>query len=1131
MFSQRHGGWRNLYFVILSACRIQCMYQIPHPSTGQLAAWASPPPEAEIQHFETGALLPWHQPGLDGRPTLVQGTPSATFSPYHHEAVPSVGDQAGRYVFVSPEPPAHPFQTLVPPTSQDTILHPHPSMVYVYPWSPQMLSQHPKYRRPVSGSSLNPHAAEFAPKPMFPPVAELTHLDGPNAVTEASHSDLNMGASIFSEGAAHQFPSPGNGQSLNVQASEVKTQPPATISAPITPAPTLKPAGNTGASSAPTGAGQIHPSEAKASPAQLSEAKSTSSTTSSIPKAATRQSSLAETESNLSESIKTFETKDLSKSINDKIIQQRVEHKKQQKVEDDEKGGSARLPPNPVDAIAKPKARQEELQPPNLQDDSGRTGVHDSTFDQPSKEERFDHQSTPPKEEDLEHKTRFLKKVLKIQPHIPNDKLSQKVTKAQDGNKDDGVSRQTLARTGKEGQREIDLQTEDQPHNTPRVDSTRTVLKTNAERLDTTSATPKKIESDRVNFRQKAPKDITSPLSPFSSSGKFEPAEIQGTPPTVLSDSQTEAEGVLENSPISLSDTRAFKMSQNKMVDRYDNEFPLLPLPAPVKEIDTVRTSNARPTTPPQTTIFLKKASQRSRKASYQASLNAQSTTKNTKRGDSDETAEAISLRKILDDKSDGLSEKTRLLLYKSIPDSSSSSTKAEMNRSSLKGKKSKISMKAHQPTAQVGKTESINSYPLRVKADVNLLTPASLSAKSVDRDSEKLLTDMQDTQIETLNPVPTTFPDLKRKGKRRCKFGTKGNFNRAMTTTRTTLIAPVGDGGKQKESFKKDPEALAQAKTPLTKNSPRQKKLPQSTEKIENKVSKNSERNVLEALIDPVAPKNLEKQPHGTKQSALQDDLPRMQIADTSGPLPQQSASDSNGLRNKAIVEDKEPNSNTSDKEMDATSSAKEVSDVTPVSRDGLNKSPVGFFDPSIRESAETTSKHQSAHFDREKQSFQPPSLNQSKDRKPSPKEMDATSSAKEVSDLTPVSRDGLNKSPVGFFDPSIRESAETTSKHQSAHFDREKQSFQPPSLNQSKDRKPSPQSTSRNSDIKEKFRQIRLPNYLPQHIQNPSEFPIPHYTIAWIQILILLCFRFCSKIGRKTVVHFTKPNVRLKK
>ncbi|KAA1099956.1 hypothetical protein PGT21_026377 [Puccinia graminis f. sp. tritici] len=1010
MFSQRHGGWRNLYFVILSACRIQCMYQIPHPSTGQLAAWASPPPEGEIQHFETGPLLPWHQPGLDGRPTLVQGTPSATFSPYHHEAVPIVGDQVGRYVFISPEPPAHPFQTPVPPTAQGTILHPHPSMVYVYPWSPQMLSQHPKHRRPVSGSSLNPHAPEFAPKPMFPPVAELTPLDRPNAVAEAPHSNLNTGASIFSEDAAHQ--------------------PPTTESAPITPAPTFKPAGNTGASSAPAGAGQLHPSGAKASPAQLSEAKSNSGTRSSIPKAATRQSSHAETGSKLSESIETFETKDLSKSINDKIIQQRVEHKNQEKVEDDTKGGSAKLPPNPVDAIAKPKARKEELQAPVLQDDSGITEVHDSTFDQPSKGERFDDQSTPPEEEDLEHKTRFLKKVLKIQPHIPVDKLSQKVTKAQDGNKDDGSSRETLARTGREAQREIDFQTEDQPHNTPRVDSTRTGLKTNAERLDTTSAAPKQFESDTVNLRQKAPKDITPPLSSFRSSGKFEPAEIQGTPPTVLSDSQTEAEGVLEKSPISLSGAHAFKMSQNKMVDRYDNEFPLLPLPALVKEIDTSQTSSARPTTPPQTTIFLKKASQRSRKASYQASLNSQSTTKNNKRGDSDETAEVISLRKILDDKSDGLSEKTRLLLYKSIPDSSSSSTKAEMNRSLLKGKKSKILIKAHQPTAQVGKTESVNSYPLKVKADVNLLAPASLSSESVDRGSEKLLTDMQDTDHEkesaAVNLEPVS-PDPAAKSqvepilpKANAKTLSEGDFNRAMTTTKTTSIASVGDGGKQKESFKKSPEALVQVNNPLTKNSPRRKKLPQSTEKIENEVSKNSERKVLEALLDPVTPKHLDNE---KKQSALQDDLPKMQIAETSAPLHQQSASDSNGIRNKAIGEDKEGKSITSD-----------------------NKT----------------------------------------------KEMDATSSAKEVSDVTPVSRDGLNKSPVGFFDTSIQESAETISKQQSAHVDREKQSFRPPSLNQSKNQKPSPQSTSRNSDIKEKFRQIRLPDYLLQRIQNPSEFPV---------------------------------------
>jgi hypothetical protein len=282
----------------------------------------------------------------------------------------------------------------------------------------------------------------------------------------------------------------------------------------------------------------------------------------------------------------------------------------------------------------------------------------------------------------------------------------------------------------------IALSTEDQPQNAPRVDSMRTVPKTNDE-VDTSPAAQKQYLSDVAHLKEKGPKGVTSSLSSFTYSGKIEPAEIQGTPPAVLSDSQTKAH--------SLSDTPAFKMSRNEMVDKYDNEFPLLP--APVKEIDTVQKSSARPRTPPQTTIFLKKASQRSRKASYQASLNTQSTSKNNKGGDSDETAEAISLRKILDDKSDRLSEKTRLLLYKSSPDISSLSTEAEMNRSLLKGKKSKIPMTAHQPTSQVGKTESINSYPLKVKADVNFHTPALLSAESVDRGSEKLVTDMQDTQ------------------------------------------------------------------------------------------------------------------------------------------------------------------------------------------------------------------------------------------------------------------------------------------------------------------------------------------------------------------------------------------------
>jgi hypothetical protein len=145
---------------------------------------------------------------------------------------------------------------------------------------------------------------------MLSPVAEITPLDSSSAVADASHSNINTGA-CNSDGAAHQFPSPGEGESLKAQAFEVKTQPPATESARITPAPTFKPAVNTGASSAQTGAGQLHPSGAKASPTQLSEAKSTSDTRSSIPKAATSQSSHAETESDLSESIKTFATKDV----------------------------------------------------------------------------------------------------------------------------------------------------------------------------------------------------------------------------------------------------------------------------------------------------------------------------------------------------------------------------------------------------------------------------------------------------------------------------------------------------------------------------------------------------------------------------------------------------------------------------------------------------------------------------------------------------------------------------------------------------------------------------------------------------------------------------------------------------
>jgi hypothetical protein len=115
------------------------------------------------------------------------------------------------------------------------------------------------------------------------------------------------------------------------------------------------------------------------------------------------------------------------------MIQQRVKHTKQEKVEDDEKSRSAKLLAHSMDPVAKPKARQEELLAPNLQNDSGIAKVHDFkfTFDQPSDGANLNPQNLQTEGSDLDYKTRFLKKVLKIHPDIPNEKLPHKATKVQ----------------------------------------------------------------------------------------------------------------------------------------------------------------------------------------------------------------------------------------------------------------------------------------------------------------------------------------------------------------------------------------------------------------------------------------------------------------------------------------------------------------------------------------------------------------------------------------------------------------------------------------------------------------------------------------------------------------------------